>query len=292
MTFILIKGTFQLKGIDKNGNSYGYQPDGDSIRFKPQNPIHLDKLEQTGWKYELNGSGHIQLRFEAIDALETHAENSDQPHAEEAREYLLNILGFKNVEYSASGRYISSVDNDGQPGYIISRQLGPYGRPISFAYSGTTKETDGKADFWLTPDMVKQSLNAELLQAGQAYPLYYTSLYYDLRDALTELVKNARNRKKGIWKYDKSTKGFQVPDFKVLETKHVIFPKLFRRIAKFYNEGGKNISNFLNWLTGSNKNDELMVMPQCQYVNFDYLIDVKGNRVKLKANPENIVFVP
>lgn len=292
MTFTLIKGTFHLRGIDKNGNYYGYEPDGDSIRFKPQNPGLLDNLAQTGWSYRLNGCGHIQLRFEGIDALEIHAEGSHQPHAESARDYLLNHLGFKNVVYSASGRRVKSVENDGRPGYILSKQLGPYGRPIAFVYSGKPEEKDG-TDIWLKPERVKQSVNAELLRAGQAYSLYYLTLYYDLRDALTGIVKNARGRNRGIWKYDKTTKGFPVPELRVLEEKYVILPKLFRRVARFFKEGNTKITEFLNWLEASGKNDELIVIPKAQYVKFSYIINVsRNNRVKLKEKSEDVVFIP
>ena len=291
MTFTLIKGTFHLRGINKKGNYYGYEPDGDSVRFKPQNPDLLKNLKQTGKKYKLNVCGHIQLRFEAIDALEIHAEGSHQPHAESARDCLLNYLGFKNVVYSASGRRVVSVENDGQPGYILSKQLCPYGRPIAFVYSGKPKEKDG-TNLWLKPERVRQSANAELLRAGQAYPLYYSTLYYDLRDALTRTVKTARRKREGIWKYDKTTKGFPVPDLKVLEEEYVIFPKLFRRIARFFKKGGTEITKFLKWLVEeSGENDELTVIPKIQFIKFSNIIDVSNSgRVKLKEKPENIVF--
>lgn len=293
MTFWLIKGTFHVMGVNKNGNSYGYQPDGDSMRFKPRNPTFLNDLEQTGWKYELNGSGHIQLRFEAIDALELHYDTSHQPNGELARDYLTNLLGFENVEYGPSGYIVTDTENDGLPGYILSKQLGPYGRPIAFVFIGEINKKDG-AEVWLDTAWVKESVNAELLRAGQVYPLYYTSLYYDLRDALTQLVKSAQKNKKGIWKYDKTTKGFQVPNPQVLENDHVIFPKLYRRLWKFFKAKGSNasVSGFEKWLEASNKNDELIVASKAQYCHFNDVIKVNGKKVKLTAEPDDIIFVP
>ena len=61
MPFTLIKGTFHAKG---------YQPDGDSLRFKAASAANWAKLG--GPKVRRNAKGHAQLRFEAVDALETH----------------------------------------------------------------------------------------------------------------------------------------------------------------------------------------------------------------------------
>jgi hypothetical protein len=38
MPFILIHGTFHLVGRTQAGNPSGFEPDGDSIQFKPTNP--------------------------------------------------------------------------------------------------------------------------------------------------------------------------------------------------------------------------------------------------------------
>ena len=61
MPFLVIKGTFHI---------VGYSPDGDSVRFRADNKEHWAKL--SGRPAELNAKDHAQLRFEAIDTLETH----------------------------------------------------------------------------------------------------------------------------------------------------------------------------------------------------------------------------
>ena len=62
MPFTLIKGKFHIKG---------YAPDGDSLRFSPDDHNNWKKLD--GPKVKLNKRRHhAQLRFEGIDALETH----------------------------------------------------------------------------------------------------------------------------------------------------------------------------------------------------------------------------
>lgn len=60
MTFQAIKGTFHV---------VGYSPDGDSIRFKADNP---GRWQDLAGRVKLNTKGHAQLRIEAIDTLETH----------------------------------------------------------------------------------------------------------------------------------------------------------------------------------------------------------------------------
>src|SRR4051812_20502799 len=60
MPFIVIKGTFHV---------VGKSPDGDSVGFKADDSANWSKLTGT---VKLNSQGIAQLRFEAIDALETH----------------------------------------------------------------------------------------------------------------------------------------------------------------------------------------------------------------------------
>ena len=56
MPFKVIAGTFQV---------VNYSPDGDSIRFHPDNPVQFDDL--AGPPARFNGRGDVQLRIEAID---------------------------------------------------------------------------------------------------------------------------------------------------------------------------------------------------------------------------------
>jgi hypothetical protein len=73
------RGTFHLVGRTQAGNPTGFQPDGDSIQFKPTNPQLLNQLDQPGRPYRLTSIGSTQLRLEAIDALELHFDRTDQP---------------------------------------------------------------------------------------------------------------------------------------------------------------------------------------------------------------------
>ncbi|MEM7112640.1 MAG: hypothetical protein AAF614_09405 [Chloroflexota bacterium] len=67
MNFTLIKGTFHI---------VGFSPDGDSIRFKANNPANWNKIQTD--KREIfeeklaADDGAITLRLQGVDALETH----------------------------------------------------------------------------------------------------------------------------------------------------------------------------------------------------------------------------
>jgi hypothetical protein len=44
MPFVAIKGSFHLCGKSAARNPTGFQPDGDSMQFKPDRPSLLDRL--------------------------------------------------------------------------------------------------------------------------------------------------------------------------------------------------------------------------------------------------------
>jgi hypothetical protein len=68
MPFILIHGTFHLVGRTQAGNPSGFEPDGDSIQFKPTNPQLLDRLDQPGRPYRLTLIDSTQLRHYSLRA--------------------------------------------------------------------------------------------------------------------------------------------------------------------------------------------------------------------------------
>ena len=138
MPFTLIKGTFHVVNTSSNGRQTGFQPDGDSLHFKPTNPLLLDRLEKIGRPYDLTNIGSVQLRFEGIDALELHyqsrgAPSTHQPRplADNARDFLTGQAKLNPVPYVAP-RNISvdpPAERDGLPGYVLARSLDVNGRP-------------------------------------------------------------------------------------------------------------------------------------------------------------------
>jgi hypothetical protein len=118
MATFLIAGSFRVAGA---------QPDGDSIRFTPDDPANWDLI--TGTRVKRNASGAAQLRLDAIDALETHygTPRTHQPlgSAHAAADELLSWLGFSNV-VRGQDETVTSSTPDVVPGYIFT----PLGRPL------------------------------------------------------------------------------------------------------------------------------------------------------------------
>lgn len=226
MSFLLIKGSFHVRGS---------QPDGDSIKFKADSPRNWDKL--SGPRVDIRSKGQVQLRLEAVDSLETHYEGFHQPMelAMRATERLLELLGIKNVVWDSSGR-VKGAD-DGTRGYILARSADRYGRPVCFVFAGDPPESDG-SEVYLDEERLKASANYEMAAEGLVYPTYYNGLFHDLRDVMTGAVARARDDNRGIWERDRTNAGFDLPGLGPLMADLVIMPKLFRRIVEFMADGG------------------------------------------------------
>src|SRR5215471_8455182 len=163
--FLVIKGSFHLVGQTGAGAASGFQPDGDSMQFKPDDPSLLDKLDRVDKTYRLTSIGSTQLRFEGIDALELHFEGHHQPRplADDARDALTGLLGMNPVPYAPPKNITVKppVPHDGTRGYILARALEAHGRPVSFAYAGDPTEADG-ASLTLRSPLLTKSLNYKL----------------------------------------------------------------------------------------------------------------------------------
>src|SRR4051794_2458864 len=236
MPFTLIQGTFHLVGRTRAGKDSGFEPDGDSMQFKPDNAKLLDRLQKNGSAYRLTSIGSTQLRFEGIDALELHFEGSHQPRplADTARDFLTGRLGLNPVPYKPPDdlRVLPPVQRDATHGFILSRALEAHGRPVAFVFDGEPAQPDG-SDFVLKPALLRKSVNLKSMAAGHAYPLYYDTLFVDLRDAFTQAAATAREEGLGIWASDRSMAGIPIGDREALERDAVVFPKLFRRVTEF-----------------------------------------------------------
>jgi endonuclease YncB( thermonuclease family) len=289
MPFTLIKGTFHAVGLS---------PDGDSVKFKADNINNWKKIQ--GHPKLSKKKNQVQLRFEGIDAPETHfrpsikgASNTHQPDkwAHGARDFMLDSVGIKNVVWGPKNSKVVMAD-DGVKGYILTRAVdnNRYGRPVSFVFAGNPPEQDG-AKIHFDAKWLKKSVNYKLVEAGYAYPTYYQTLFYDLRNEFTQAVIKARsaNPKKGLWKDDK-TGGLNFTGVETIIDDYPIFPKLFRRMIEHFQGGGK-LSDFEQFL--KDKKDGVLILPQAHHTDaLDYLIEIKGKRVTLKVLPENLIFDP
>jgi endonuclease YncB( thermonuclease family) len=264
MPFVLIQGTFDpTSGV----------PDGDSVRFKANDndDVLFDKLEG---RIEFKSGGQVQLRYEGIDALEKAA---IKPFSSDATERNIELLGGKK---------------SGLPGYILSSHADGNGRPVCFVFTGNPPDWDnaGRGDE-LKADLLRESVNYKLLREGHVYPMFYETLYKELRDEMVTATQEARAANIGIWSADRSTEGFQVdvpPDLSDLPP---IFPKLWRRLESFYQRRSnrkKGIEEFIREL--SKGKDRLFTIPDQRAIKFSTALEADGNKIKMLYKPEEMVF--
>jgi hypothetical protein len=303
MPFLVIEGTFRLLDRTRAGNITGFEPDGDSMQFKPRTPALLDRLTVVGQPVRPSAIGSVQLRFEGIDALELHfrppeggsSVHQPRPLADESRDFLTRELGLDPVHYVPPKdlRVQAPSPHDGAPGFILSRSLEVHGRPVSFVFGGHPPASDG-SQIRLNASLLRRSVNYKSLLRGFAYPLFYDTLFKDLRDELATASREARRKGRGLWTRDGSQRGVPAASESQLEASGVTFPKLFRRLIEYLASGHHGVSKFLSFPKLHKEQVQDMDPKSPQYTNFthfDNVIRVVNNKVSLRQAPETLVFV-
>lgn len=201
-----VKGSYKVVGAS---------PDGDSVRFYPDDPA---VWARTGIAVKANAFGGVQLRLDAIDALETHytppraAMPWRQPAAlgDGASQALLDLLGFTDVVRDARG-YVTSSTPLTRPGYILTRFADKYGRAVAVAFAGGRRgRLPDAGSVYLEVDELRRSVNWQLLDAGWVYPTFHSKLYVDLRADLAATAVAARSARRGVWAEDATLPGFSL----------------------------------------------------------------------------------
>jgi hypothetical protein len=276
MSFHVIAGTYHV---------VGYSPDGDSIRFKANTKAHWEKL--SGPPVKMNAAEHAQLRLEAIDTLETHFRNVSQPSefAIKALDFLLQSVGITGAKWDVLRTRVISA-NDGTPGFIVARTVEKNRRPVAFAFAGAPPVPDGSSLFFDTT-LLKNSVNYKALVEGLAYPTFYTGLFPDLRDELVRGTAIARAATSEIWKADVTNAGFGVTSLQSITDKHVILPKLFRRLVEYLEAGG-GIAGFDDFLEA--QAERITILSTGHFTHFDTIVKLSGTTVTMTEPPENVVF--
>src|SRR4051812_25708368 len=265
------------------------QPDGDSLHFVPDNPAAFAILHL---RAHASTHGGVQLRLDAIDALETHyaprvsggfLQHQPLHLAHAAGAQLLSVLGFTDVH--RDGETVTASTPEQTPGYILTRFADTHGRPVAFAYAGPS-DHDDLSDVFVSEDLLRQSANFQLMAQGLVYPTYYSKLFPDLRNVLTTAAAQARGDKTGVWQADASTSGASITSLQALDDELVILPKLFRRLVDFFALGGGSVAldGFLDFL--ASRDDRLFVLSDGHATGLDNITQVEGQTVRLTHPPE------
>jgi len=140
--------------------------------------------------------------------------------------------------------------------------------------------------------LLKESLNYHMLEQGHAYPTYYSNLFFDIRKAMTGAVKEARERKLGVWAKDKTMTGYKVGgSLDSVAKEAYVVPKLYRRMLDYFdsiNGGTTSLEGFKEYL--DERNDEVFILASGQVAGFDVAVEVDGQTVKLTEPIEELVF--
>lgn len=292
MAYRLVKGEFHL--FYEKEKRVGSQPDGDSVWFRPNKAKYLRRLGDPERNAQYNKGGFCQLRFEAIDALELHYKGAHQEFsaASGARGFTLKQLGFQQVEYSGgAGLSVKLAAPHPRPGYILTKSIDPYGRPVSFVFAGATNRADG-GEVFLSAAWTAESVNAKLAKSGNAYPAFYTGLPTDLRNRVLGLANSARKAKSGLWPKDDTIKGATIANLTGLELL-TIWPKLFRRLVSYFKDGNHGLANLDNWLRADpERDDQLWIISQAELANMHDVLRVSGNKLSMKYRPDDLIIVP
>ncbi|KFY82844.1 hypothetical protein V498_08435 [Pseudogymnoascus sp. VKM F-4517 (FW-2822)] len=281
MVYTLLYGQFVIRYPDIPNQ--GPEPDGDTIKFLPDDP-------------QLRG---ISVRLEAIDALETHFNNTHQwlDGANMARNKLLAYLGFKNVVFMEDHpNKIESASHDSLPGYVLSNSIDANGRVIGFVFKGSD-DRPGEDGSTITVDttLLDKSINTKLLADGRVYPAFYGTLPARLREHLASKSQAARAAKKGIWPRSTADLRGAATVFSSESLKElVMWPKLFRRLVVFFSTHNNGLKDFDAWLRMDpvNRDDRVFLLDTNTHANFHNIVTIDGDTIKLNVEFEKVVIEP
>ena len=286
---LTITGTFVIAGKE---------PDGDSVRFRADDPSLFAAL-RNGHRVRPSRDGTVQLRFEGIDAPELHYMGQAQQLGSEARDRLLEKMGFTEVEFRANGMMVESAQPaDGVAGAILAQAVETHGRPIAWVFVGpaATELEDGQ---WRDLDLalLQQSLNHRMLESGAAYYTVYTSTAR--RDDLREAARGARDQDLGVWKLDQSGEFYLVDHDSIGPDPgaQLILPKLFRRCTDYLRAVDQGFDGGLvDWIVAVSTSpirdeDDGVVLPDGTEVRLSNLILQMNTTVRFQPDLLDVVFI-
>lgn len=293
--YTLIKGSFYILYPDLPKN--GPQPDGDTINFLPDNDQLIPNLKRfSGRSAERKHLNTYSVRFEGIDALETHYLNRHQnlEFAEAARDRMLELIGFEEVQFFADRHNnVETAEPHPLRGYLAANGIESNGRVLGLVYSGDTALEDGEPIF-VDEALLDQSINAQLVSDGLAYAELYGTMPLSLIRHLRELVKAARTAGSGFWPSEHVRMGAPTPLQGLADLPDlVMFPKLYRRLVKYFQDGYVGLAGFDAWIRADETSrDDKALLPTGEFGNLHDLFTVDAGGISLNFLPEDMMFEP
>jgi hypothetical protein len=292
--YTLVKGQITIRNaaLPKQGP----QPDGDTVTFVPDSLDLVRSLKRfSGVPADIR-NGHINVRYEGIDALETHfrALHQDLRFARAARERNLAQLGFKNVKFFADApNVIESVTRNPLPAHVIANGIESNGRLLGLVYAGRGAKADGSKLF-VDEALLDKSVNADLVHEGLAYVEPYDTMPMALVTHLRSGVQRSRAKQRGLFAHESiSTKKAallrNLDDLQPL----VMWPKLFRRLAAYFGEGNVGLAGFDAWVRADPvSRDDTLRLPDGELGNMHDTYSIAGDKLRLHFRPEDLLVTP
>lgn len=275
----------------------GYQPDGDSIRFRPDNAQAFADIHRGFRVRPSKKDGSVQLRLDGMDAPETHYGTAAQRYGNESRDALLKWLGFE-VAFGQDGKTVSDSKPLEVGAVILTKGADVHGRPIAYCFRRKDiPEEDGNV-CELSELYLQLSVNSWMVSQGYAYALSYSSTPLGIRQALRQAAKEARSADKGFWPLDE-TELFALDDQDSIGPEGaLIFPKLFRRCTDFLKAVGKAGPGYDlgDWLRENpNQDDELFIEAESpgnmMTLRLSSLLEQRNSKVAVNADMLDVVFI-
>jgi endonuclease YncB( thermonuclease family) len=280
--YLVLRGAFVIEGK---------QPDGDSIRFRPDDLNLLQKLKRAN-RIEPSKDGTVQLRLEGIDAPELHYENVAQPFSKEPRDALLTWFRFTDVTYTPKGLQVKTSNPKSVRGAILAQAAEVYGRPISYAMlERDAKQLEDGSRITVSADLLSRTINAHMLETGMAYYTVYSSQPVEHRTAFRAITETARREKRGVWAVD-ATSEFTLSTLKDVTEKQVILPKLFRRAVVYFQDREKKgfTGTLADWFAAYPDRDDRLEIGD-RRTKLSSILEVKGDRVQVLTDFLDVVLL-
>ncbi|HSX02979.1 MAG TPA: thermonuclease family protein [Candidatus Saccharimonadia bacterium] len=270
-------------------------PDGDSIRFVPDQSALLERLAHSE-RLRPSPDGSVQLRFEAIDAPETHYENRAQPLGDEARAWLLELAGFSDVVFNPN-QIVMSATPASVPAVIAARMVEANGRPVAYVWVGDHLPAGQDGDTVALPAaLLRTSLGAQMLEAGLAYLTLYTSTPAVHRRVFRAIAQQAKHDQLGVWAAD-ATANFELVDQSSIgPSGQLVLPKLFRRCTDYLRARGQGFTGSLpDWIssttTAGSTDENDAVWAGATLTHLADIVQQTGSRIQLTDDLLSLVFV-
>ena len=239
MPFVLIRGAY-FPAIG--------EPDGDSVRFAADDISLWDRLDGR------RRPGVPMIRCNFVSRVSMPSRKWRFSHWRQRPGIACSISSGLPRERS-------------RPVATSCREPPSHGRPIVFAFAGDPPEADG-TDVFLDAARLRESVNFKQMQAGFAYPLYYNTLFRQLRETLNEAVDEACANQRGNWPTDATQIGVTVSQRSQLASIPPIWPKLWRRLEEFL-RSRTGLAGFLIFIRNTGERaDDLTNFEQHSLDNF------------------------